>query len=97
MRYTESQKNQSVKFPEVNDLISNCKKIFLKSPYRIQRFSSIWPGVPLPREPILTRWGTWLSAVNYYCKNYDGLKSVISELNSEDAISITNAQRLFEK
>jgi len=43
------------KFPEVNDLISNCKKIFLKSPYRIQRFRSILPGVPLSPEPILIR------------------------------------------
>ncbi|KAL4154365.1 hypothetical protein QTP88_000243 [Uroleucon formosanum] len=85
------------KFPEVNELISNCKKIFLKSPYRIQRFRNILPEVPLPPEPILTRWGTWLSAVNYYCENYDGLKSVIFELNSEDATCVANAQRLFEK
>lgn len=34
------------KLPEVNDLISNSKKIFLKSPYRIQRFKSILPRVP---------------------------------------------------
>jgi len=85
------------KFPEVNELISNCKKIFLKSPYRIQRFRNILPGVPLPPEPILTKWGSWLSAVNYYRENYDGLKSVIFELNSEDAICIANAKRLFEK
>lgn len=85
------------KFLEVNELISNCKKFFFKSPYCIQRFRNILPGVPLPPEPILTRWGTWLSAVNYYCKNFDSLKSVIFELNSEDLTCITNAQRLFEK
>jgi hypothetical protein len=84
------------KFPEVNDLISNYKKIFLKSPYHIQRFKSILPGVPLLPEPILTRRGTWLSAVNYYCENYDGLKSVISELNFEDAFSIINSQRFLK-
>jgi len=83
-------------FPDVNDLISNCKKIFLNSPYHIQRFKSILPGVPLPLEPILTRWGTWLLTVNYNCENYDGLKSVISELSSEDKIC-TDAHRVFEK
>jgi len=45
----------------------------------------------------LTRWSTWLSAVHYYCENYNGLKSVISEFNSEDTICIISAQRLFEK
>ncbi|KAF0708857.1 DUF659 domain-containing protein, partial [Aphis craccivora] len=54
---------------------------------------NILPGVPLPPEPILTKWGSWLSAVNYYRENYDGLKSVIFELNSEDAICIANAKR----
>ncbi|KAL4154266.1 hypothetical protein QTP88_002091 [Uroleucon formosanum] len=63
----------------------------------IKSHRNILPGIPLPSEPILTRWGTWLSAVNYYCENYDGLKLVIFELNSEDATCIANAQRLFEK
>lgn len=45
----------------------------------------------------MTSWDTWLSVINYICENYNGLKSVIFELNFEDAICITNAQRLFEQ
>jgi len=49
-------------FPNVDKLISNVKKIFLKSPYRVAFFKNEAPGLPLPPEPIITRWGTWLNA-----------------------------------
>lgn len=46
-----------LQFPKVDKLISNMKKIFLKAPSRIQIFRNIAPNIPLPPEPILTRWG----------------------------------------
>jgi hypothetical protein len=57
-------------FPKVDELISNAKKIFLKTPYRLQIFKTIAPNIPLPPQPILTRGETWLNAVMYYSKNY---------------------------
>ena len=42
-------------YPIVNSVISACKKVFLKSPSRIQAFKESYPNVPLPPEPILTR------------------------------------------
>lgn len=55
-------------FPNVDKLISNIKKIFLKSPYRVSFLKNEASGLPLPPEPIITRWGTWLNAAVYYCK-----------------------------
>jgi len=76
---------------EVNDLISNCIKIFLKSPFCIQHLKVF------ERECRLF----WLGRALVYrqltiIKQYNGLKSVISELNSEDAICITDEQWVFE-
>jgi hypothetical protein len=30
------------------------------------------PGIPLPPQPVLTRWGTWLDAAMYYADNFEG-------------------------
>jgi hypothetical protein len=54
-------------FPNVDKLISNVKKIFLKS-YRVAFFKNEAPGLPLPPEPVITRWGTWLNAAIYFVK-----------------------------
>lgn len=48
-------------FPNVHKLISNVgylNKFFFKSPYRIGFFLNEAPELPLPPEPIITRWGT---------------------------------------
>jgi len=85
-----------INFPEINSLISNIKKVFLKAPYRINLFKNFAPGIPLPPEPIITRWGTWLNAVNYYCEHFLHIKNVILQLDSDDALAIKNAKKLVE-
>ncbi|KAJ8969037.1 hypothetical protein NQ314_001936 [Rhamnusium bicolor] len=50
------------RYPLVNKLISNVKKVFLKAPLRMQMYKERLPGVSLPPEPIITRWGTWIKA-----------------------------------
>ncbi|KAL4132751.1 hypothetical protein QTP88_009852 [Uroleucon formosanum] len=85
-----------INFPEINSLISNIKKVFLKAPYRINLFKNLAPGIPLPPEPIITRWGTWLNAVNYYCEHFLHLKNVILQLDPDDALAIKNAKQLVE-
>lgn len=53
------------------------------------------PEIPLPPEPVITRWGTWLQACDYYAKYYEEVKSVIVELNEGDAESIRQAKKSF--
>lgn len=42
-------------FDNINQLISNTKKIFLKSPSRVAIWKECCPGLPLPPEPCITR------------------------------------------
>ncbi|KAL4098224.1 hypothetical protein QTP88_022868 [Uroleucon formosanum] len=77
-----------LQFPKVDKLISNMKKIFLKAPSQKQIFRNIAPNIPLPPEPILTRWGTWINAAIYYCEHFLLIKRVVMELDEDDAISI---------
>lgn len=79
--------------PLINKLVSVGKKIFLKAPKRVEIFKRILPNVPLPPEPVITRWGTWLTAVLYYANHFDKIKQVIEELE-EDAASIKTAKEL---
>ncbi|KAL4153174.1 hypothetical protein QTP88_001007 [Uroleucon formosanum] len=82
-------------FPKVDALISNVKKIFVKCSSRVLKFKEIAPEVPMPPQPILTRWGTWLVAAIYYCEHYQLIKSVVMEFDKGDAVAIENAQTLF--
>lgn len=55
-------------FPLVNNLISNVKKVFLKAPLRVQVYKEQLPNTPLPPQPVLSRWGTWLDAALFYAQ-----------------------------
>lgn len=63
-------------FENVDGLISNVKKIFIKAPLRVQHYKNVLPDVPLPPEPVLTRWGTWIEAAIFYANNFDEIRSV---------------------
>lgn len=82
-------------FPKVDALISNVKKIFLKAPSRVLKFKCMGPAIPLPPQPILTRWGTWVEAAVYYCDHFHFIKTVIDALEENDAIAIKKAQSLM--
>lgn len=51
-------------YENVDILISCGKKIFSKAPSRVILFKEKLPHVPLPPQPVITRWRTWLDAVN---------------------------------
>jgi len=56
------------------------------------------PDIPLPPQPIITRWGTWLAAADYYAENFDILKQILDDhLNEDDAASISAAKVQFRK
>lgn len=83
-------------FSNVNDLISSTKKVFLKVPSRIQAYREQLPTLPLPPEPVITRWGTWLNAVLFYAEHFEDIKGVVSQFNSSDALSIAACQEAFK-
>ncbi|XP_053965556.1 uncharacterized protein LOC128867942 [Anastrepha ludens] len=72
-------------FHEGNLLISKVKAAFVKSTARRQLFKQSNPDIPLPLEPIVTRWGTWLQACDYYADKFDAIKSVVDYLNGADS------------
>lgn len=82
-------------FTDVDSLISQVKKVFLKAPSRVQVLKENYPDLCLPPQPVLTRWGTWLEAAQYYCENYDKIGDVVSQLE-EDSVATSTAKSLFE-
>lgn len=76
------------KFNNVDGLVSNVKKVFVKAPSRLEIFKTEASGIPLPPVPIITRWETWLEAAFYYSDNFTTIQNVFSKLNPDDAVSI---------
>jgi len=70
-------------YSAVDKLIATVKKVFLKAPSRIIGLRQLFPDLPLPLQPIITRWGTWLNTVEYYSNNFNSIKSVRSHLDDE--------------
>ncbi|RWS00061.1 hypothetical protein B4U79_19191, partial [Dinothrombium tinctorium] len=68
---TDAEKIRAL-FPSADRFVSNVKKVFKKCP-RILLFQELFPSLPLPPEPVITRWSTWLQSVNYYASNYEKL------------------------
>ncbi|KAJ4436773.1 hypothetical protein ANN_16905 [Periplaneta americana] len=62
------------------------------APSRVNVLKEMYPEIPLPPKPILTRWGTWLEAVEYYAEHIDSINNVLLALDSEDAVSIDTAK-----
>jgi hypothetical protein len=72
------------RYPAVDQLIANGKKIFIKFPFRMQKFKEDAPTLPLPPQPNVTRWGTWLDAEKYYCTNYSANEKIFYKFDTKD-------------
>jgi len=61
---------------------------------------NMYPNLSLPRglptQPIVTRWGTWLNAANYYCQNFQEMKNVVAGLDATTSMYIKKAEILLE-
>lgn len=77
----EEVRNQ---FGTVDKIVANVKKIFKKAPSRIQIFKNYAPDILSPPESIITRWGTWINAILYYCKYYEQIRDIVNMLDSND-------------
>lgn len=84
------------RFANVDKMIAKVKQIFLKCPARVLFFKNNAPNIPLLPQPIITRWGTWIKAVSYYCEYFKEIKNIILELNPDDAISIKETQKILD-
>ncbi len=84
-------------YPNVDSLISNAKKVFLKANSRVEKFKEMAPGLPLPPQPVITRWGTWVEAAIYYAKNFEIFSSVMQQFDDDAASSIKITKRLLTK
>lgn len=93
-RVSEEVRNQ---FGTVDKIVANVKKVFKKAPSRIQIFKNYAPDIPLPPEPIITRWGTWINAILYYCKYYEQIRDIVNMLDSNDALSIKVSKKNLMK
>lgn len=82
-------------FSTVNTLIAKVKAVFVKAPSRRMKFKSEYPDLPMPPEPVQTRFGTWIEAAIYYCDNFDAVRSVVDSFDPEDAVAIKKAQETF--
>jgi len=51
----------------------------------------------MPPTPILTIWGTWISASMHYCEHIQAIRNVIQKLNPEVAVSIDKVQKLISR
>jgi hypothetical protein len=69
-----------VLYPNVDKLVANGKKIFVKFPARIELFKKKAPETPLPPMPVITHWETWLDSIVYYAENIKNFCSVVKEL-----------------
>lgn len=58
---------------DVDKLISNMKKFFIKAPLRTEAFKSM----PLPHKPLITRWRAWLVFANITAKIIQSSKQLL--------------------
>jgi hypothetical protein len=84
-------------YPDVDKLISNVKKVFIKAPKRVEIFREKASDLNLPPQPIITRWGTWIDAVSYYAYHFESVKEVINSLDPEGASSIQISQNILSQ
>ena len=60
-------------------------------------FKETEPDLPLSPRPIITRWGTWLDAVEYYANNFEIIENILSKLTEEDSGALETAKNLFSR
>lgn len=84
-------------FKSVDKVIVNVKKTFRKAPSCVQLFKPKAPEISLPPEPVVSRWGTWINAANYYCDNLSTIRSIFKLLDNDDAVSIKDAKKYINR
>jgi hypothetical protein len=79
-------------YADVNILIGSVKALFCKARERVRAYQSALPGVPLPPEPIITRFSSWLKAVRFYALYLEVITPFIENVDPEISVFIEEAQ-----
>ena len=79
--------NIKLKFNRVNKLISSIKNSVVKNITRKKLFENIGT----PPQPVVTRWGSWLTASEYYYSKLDKVKEIVLKYK-EDGIIVSTAK-----
>ena len=69
-------------FPEVDNLIATVKAVTVKNKRRCSKFDVIGS----PPQPVVTRWGTWLNAVEYYSKNLMEVRDIVNSFEGDGVL-----------
>eukprot|EP00477_Mikrocytos_mackini_P003746 GAHX01005035.1.p1 GENE.GAHX01005035.1~~GAHX01005035.1.p1 ORF type:complete len:355 (-),score=57.38 GAHX01005035.1:2-1066(-) len=77
-------------FKNVDNLIGYTKALIQKNSTRRALFCDIGQ----PPTPIVTRWGSWLNAANYYIQHYEEVKEIVMGLRESGSIE-QKAQQCF--
>ncbi|KAJ4451729.1 hypothetical protein ANN_03199 [Periplaneta americana] len=67
----------------------------MKASLRVQAFRQKLPDVSLSLEPVLTRWGTWLTAVDYYSEHFQELKELVATFE-DNAVCVSEAKKIVD-
>lgn len=82
-------------FPDVDKFVANMKSAFRKAPSRIAIYKEKYPDLALPPSPVITRWGTWLEATEFYAQHFNEIKEIIDTINN-DAASVNTLKTLIQ-
>ena len=74
-------------FADVDNLVARVKAATIKNKSKQAQFKHIGS----PPEPIVTRWGTWLKAADYYADNLIEVKKIVNEFEG-DGILVKRAK-----
>ncbi|KAJ4450658.1 hypothetical protein ANN_02087 [Periplaneta americana] len=71
-------------------LIRSCALAWIKFPHGLITWHKC-PDIPLPPQPVVTRWGTWIRSVVYYSKHFKEVVTVIDKLPETDSAACVKA------
>ena len=85
----------SVKYEDVNDEVKIIKKVFEKCPRRVEEWTNFGVREKLPL-PVLTRWGTWITSVEYLSKHYTAMKNFLISIPVNESKAARKTTELME-
>lgn len=51
--------------------------------------------MPLPPEPVVTRWSTWIEAVLFYNQHFESVRDVVNSFDNSEAMAVRQSQEAF--
>lgn len=86
--------------PESNFVSSELKRLLLKNKSNQLLFTE-HTNLSIPSFPVITRWGTWLSFMQFIVENYNKIKSFLNILSEKVEINLLierlEREKLFEE